>query len=178
MTALRIIYKWQINEIKNNDAKERLIYLQHENNENIKQLEEFFNDYCFRNANTKESELGDSYDNYLKAQDSYISLRSENDLIDTFLKKLEVDKNDQTHENKNWNIIPEYIVELAEKGHILSDRKTIVTSLEAVVKYLAKEKNMNITSAFLQRTFIKKDGHPYSKRSCEDVVTRVLNMNL
>lgn len=116
MTALRIIYKWQINEIKNNDAKVLLIYLQHENNENIKQLEEFFNDYCFGNAYKKESELG-GYDYYLKAQDKYISLRSENDLINTFIKKLEVDKNDQTHENKNWNIIPEYIVELAEKGH-------------------------------------------------------------
>lgn len=70
---------------------------------------------------------------------------------------------------------PDYIQKLVDKGLIQRDGKTAIKGLEKIADFMARELSMDVTRDLLYKQFIKKDGNPYSKRSCEDAASSVMN---
>lgn len=75
-----------------------------------------------------------------------------------------------SEKNETNNITePSYVKELIEKGHILSDGKTVNKSLNEVALSIQKQ-NVCPSEILLRSLFLKRNGKPYSRKACKEAV--------
>jgi len=64
--------------------------------------------------------------------------------------------------------VPAYIKHLIDKGHLYDDGKRVIKSLDKTAMAYVEFVESEVTMRFLQETFRKTNGEPFSDRACDN----------